>query len=166
MAPKLFARWPRLRTPRDSYPVIPPGARDTYPALAADLDALDADVAPEFRRFDLAAQRYQNRYRRGQVIVLLGSVLTSGFGVLQALLPDQRWPGLVLLVVGGALAASTRSSTELDTQRDYLGERAKAERLRAVYFRFLSRTGRYAGEDRRTQLQRAVVAIKHGEEPR
>jgi hypothetical protein len=166
MALQLFARWPSLRTPRASPPVIPAEARAAYPALAGDFEVLDEVLSPAFHSSDLAALRYQNRYRRQQVTILLGSVIASGLGGTQALLPGERWPGLVLVALGIALAASSRATSELGTQSAYLGERAKAERLRAVYFRFLSRTGRYAGADRNLALRRAVVAIQAGREPR
>jgi hypothetical protein len=41
----------------------------------------------------------------------------------------------------------------------------KAERLRALYFRYLSRTGPYAREDRELALRRAVLAIEADKEP-
>jgi hypothetical protein len=166
MALQLFARWPSLRTPRTSPPVIPAEARAAYPALAGDFEVLDEVLSPAFHSSDRAALRYQNRYRRQQVTILVGSVVASGLGGTQALLPDQRWPGALLALLGIALAASSRATSELGTQSAYLGERAKAERLRAVYFRYLSRTGRYAGEDRTMALRRAVVAIQAGREPR
>ena len=34
-----------------------------------------------------------------------------------------------------------------------------------MYFRYLSRTGRYRGDDRVTVLRRAVLAVERGEEP-
>ena len=46
-----------------------------------------------------------------------------------------------------------------------MNERVKAERLRALHFLFLSRTGKYADADREAELQRAVVAIRFGKEP-
>lgn len=165
MAPHLFARWPSLRSPRTSPPVISAEAREAYPALAADLAVLEEEVSPDFHKSDLAALDFQNRYRRQQVTILLGSVVVSGLGAVQALLADQRWPGLLLALLGFALAGTSRATHELGAQRVYLRERAKAERLRAVYFRFLSRTGRYAGEDRIVALRRAVVAIRKGNEP-
>ncbi len=166
MAPQLFARWPSLRAPRTSSPVVPPAAREAYPALADDIDELERVVSPAFRESDLAALRNQNRHRRQQITILLGSVIASGLGGTQALLPDQRWPGALLTLLGIALAASSRATSELGTQGAYLGERAKAERLRALYFRFLSRTGSFGGADRTMQLRRAVVAIQAGREPR
>jgi hypothetical protein len=166
MALQLLARLPSLRSPQTSPPVIPAETRQAYPTLAADFAALDEAVGDAFHGSDRAALRYQNRYRRQQVTILVGSVVTSGLGGLQALLADQRWPGVLLVLLGGALAASSRVTSELGAQNEYLAERVKAERLRALHFRFLSRTGRYAGGDRDVALRRAVLAIQSGREPR
>ncbi len=166
MAPPLFARFPSLRSPRSSAPVIPDETRQACPTLAADFAVLDQVVGPAFHDSDRAALRNQNRYRRQQVTVLVGSVVASGLGGLQALLTDQRWPGAALALLGVALAASSRATSESDSQTEYLVERVKAERLRALYFRFLSRTGQYADERRDLALRRAVIAIQAGREPR
>jgi hypothetical protein len=165
MAPPLFARFPHLRSRITSQPVIPAEKRVAYPRLADDFDVLDRVVGPVFRDSDSAALRNQNRYRRQQVAVLVGSVVASGLGGLQAVFPDQRWPGVLLTALGIGLAASSRVTSEIGALADYLTERVKAERLRTLYFRFLSRTGSYAGADRETALRRAVVAIKSGREP-
>ena len=166
MALPLFERWPSLRAPRSSEPVIPDGMRQGYPALAADFALLDRVVGPAFHETDLAALRHQNRYRRQQLTILVGSVLASGLGGLQALFTDQRWPSAALALLGVALAASSRATSESSSQTEYLVERVKAERLRALHFRFLSRTGPYADEHRDRALRRAVVAIQAGREPR
>ena len=165
MAPSLFARLPRLRSPKSSWPALPAEKRAAYPALAADFEVLDRLVDPAFRYSDLAALRHQNRYRRQQIAVLLGSVVASGLGGLQAVFPDQRWPGLLLTALGIALAASSRVTSEVGALAAYLTERVKAERLRALHFRFLSRTGPYSDERRETALRRDVVAIRSGREP-
>ena len=89
----------------------------------------------------------------------------DGLGGLQAVMPDQRWPGIVLVVLGLVLTAVGRTAGELGTFERFLDERVKAERLRAMHFRYLSRTGRYAGPDRAILLERAVLAVKDGEEP-
>lgn len=166
MAPSLFARFPSLRAPSSAGPVIPAALRAEYPTLADDFAMLDRLVAPAFRKSDTAALRHQNCYRRQQVTILLGSVVASGLGGLQAVFAEQRWPGLLLAVLGITLAMSSRATSELNAQTDYLTERVKAERLRALHFRFLSRTGPFEKADRAASLRRAVVAIESGREPR
>jgi SMODS and SLOG-associating 2TM effector domain 3 len=161
----LLARFPRLRAPAVSRPVIPESRRPAYPELAADFAVLDRVVASAFTEADLAALRDQNRYRRQQVLILFGSALVTGLGGLQAVFPSQRWPGLLLASLGVVLAGSTHFAREEAAQADYLSARVKAERFRALHFRYLSATGPYAGPDRETALRHAVVAIKAGKEP-
>jgi hypothetical protein len=126
---------------------------------------LERVVGPAFAESDRAALVEQNRYRRQQVVLAMGGVLLTGLGGLQAVLHDERWPGLLLVVLGLALAAVGRTAGELGTFERFLDERVKAERLRAMHFRYLSRTGRYATPDRTVVLERAVLAVKNGEEP-
>ncbi|HEV7899113.1 MAG TPA: DUF4231 domain-containing protein [Planosporangium sp.] len=164
MAVPLLVRFPKLRARAVSWPVIPAHRRGAYPELAADFAVIDREVAPAFAEYDEAALRHQNRYRRQQVRIVLGSALVTGLGGLQAIFPDQRWPGLLLPLLGIALAASTRFAKERASLDDYLSERVKAERLRAMHFQYLSATGRYAGADREIALRRAVLAIRAGKE--
>jgi len=162
--PALLARFPRVGGPGESPPVIPEEARAAFPDLAHDLDALARDVAPVFRDYDLRALREQQRYRRQQVLILLGSVLGTAFGALQAAIPEQRWPGVLLILTGVVLATSSRWSGERASLGIYLSARLKAERLRALHFQYLSGTGRYAGENRDLELRRAVLAVRGGKE--
>jgi hypothetical protein len=145
--------------------VIPPGLRADYPALADDLAVLDEIVTPEFARCDLDALRDQNAHRRQQVIVLVGSAVVTALGGIQALVPGQRWPGIVLAVAGVLLATSTNWAKERSSLDDYLRARIRAERLRAQYFRYLARIGPYAGDDRTDALRLAVLAVRAGREP-
>ena len=163
--PALLVRLPSLRTRPRSWPVVLPDTAVAYPALADDLATLESVVGPEFHRSDRDALAHQNRYRRQQVAVLSGSALVTGLGGLQAALPGSTWPGLVLFVLGALVIWLSKVSGELRTFDDFLGERVKAERLRAMYFRYLSRTGRYAGDNRESALRRAVLAVRNGEEP-
>ncbi|MEV4074067.1 DUF4231 domain-containing protein [Nonomuraea fuscirosea] len=163
--PPLLARFPALRAPAASAPVIPAGRKAGYPALAADFEVLDRELTPVFERYDVEAMRDQNRYRRQQVLILLGSAMITGLGGLQAVLPEQHWPAVLVTVIGVALATSTRYARESETLDRYLAARARAERLRALYFGYLARTGAFAGEDRELALGRAVLAIEAGEEP-
>ncbi|MGW6194812.1 DUF4231 domain-containing protein [Kribbella sp. NPDC055110] len=164
MALQLLKRFPRFRPPH-SQPIISAEKREAYPALATDLAVIDRELAPAFEECDSDALRYQHRYRRQQILILLGSALVVGLGGLQAALPHQRWPGVALAVVGVVLAASSRFAKEQGWLHNYLDERVKAEGLRSQCFRYLSRTGNYTGDDREFVLRRAVLAIQHGKEP-
>jgi Protein of unknown function (DUF4231) len=163
--PALLVRFPSWRAPRRSWPPITPEAVTDYPELADDISVVDQVVGPAFREADLAAQRHQNRYRRQQVVVLVGSALLSGFGGLQAVFPEERWPGLLLALVGALLAVLSSAVNDLNALDGFMTERVKAERLRSACFRFLSRTGLYTDENRVSVLRRAVLSIRAGEEP-
>ncbi len=145
--------------------MLPSGTAERYPALTRDIAEVEELVSGPFAESDGAARVHQNRFRRQQVVILLGTALVSGLGGLQAVFPDQRWPGILLVVLGLALSAVGTAARELGELEAFLAERVKAERLRSTYFRYVSRTGRYAGDDRRSVLRRSVLAIRNGEEP-
>lgn len=166
MRPALIRRLRLGRPPTESEPVVPPETAKDYPALEDDIETLDRVVGPAYREADLAALLHQHRYRRQQVLILLGSTLVTGLGGLQALLPGRAWPGVLLLVLGAAVTWFSKTAGELKELDEFLDERTKAERLRAMYFRFLSRTGRFDVPDPLAALERAVVAVRKGEEPR
>jgi hypothetical protein len=161
----LLTRFPKLTADDVSWPVIPPDRRAAYPALAEDFAVIDSVITPVFTKLDSAALRDQNRYRRQQVFILLGSALLSGLGGLQAVLSAQRWPGILLAALGALVATSSQWAREKGSLSRYLSTRARAERLRALHFEFLSAMGRYAGENRVEELRRAVLAIQAGREP-
>jgi hypothetical protein len=60
----LLERFPKLRAPTASRPVIPEDSRGEFPELSSDFELLDREVAPVFAEYDKAALRDQNRYRR------------------------------------------------------------------------------------------------------
>lgn len=164
--PALLARFPSLRPPRArKRSVLDPAVAADYPQLAADIELADEIVGPEFANSDHAALVHQNRYRRQQVLIILGTAVLTGLGGLQAVFQEERWPGILLAVLGLLLTFVGRAAGELRALDAFLDERIKAERLKSAYFRFLSRTGRYAHDDRVSRLRRAVVAVKRGEEP-
>jgi hypothetical protein len=163
--PALLRRFPSWRAPRSSWLPIAPERAENYPALVDDIAVLDRVVGPVFAESDREALQHQNRYRRQQVIILLGSALLTGLGGLQAVFPGYAWPGLLLALLGVGLAVVSNTVNELNALEHFMTERVKAERLRSTYFRFLSRTGLYAGDDRVSVLRRAVLSIKSGEEP-
>ncbi|MGW6194786.1 DUF4231 domain-containing protein [Kribbella sp. NPDC055110] len=160
----LLRRFPGTGQPQ-SYPIVSQGKRAAYPALGADFEVIDRVLTPVFEECDNKALRSQYRYRRQQVLILLGSALVVGLGGLQAALSDQRWPGIALAVVGVVLAVSSQFVKDRGWLNAYLDERVKAEALRSQCFRYLSRTGKYADDGRETVLRRAVLAIQHGKEP-
>jgi hypothetical protein len=163
--PAVLVRFPRLRSPRHSHPLLAADVGARYPALAADVAVVERVVQPPFAEADGKALAHQNRHRQFQSALILGSALLSGFGGLQALFPEQRWPGVVLAVLGLVLASVGQLTAQLDPLKQFLDERIKAERLRSAAFRFLARVGRYSGADRADRLGHAVEQIQDGKEP-
>jgi hypothetical protein len=162
---ELFARFPGWRFRGEHYPVLPPDAVGKYPELAADIEVLEKYVSPDFRERDLEALREQFKYRRLQVALLLVSALLTGLGGLQAIWPQQRWPGVLLAVLGLAAGFFSQSAKDLDPLSRFLAARVQAERLRGLYFRYLARLGPYSGADREKVLREAVALIGEGKEP-
>jgi len=163
--PALLKRFPRVRLHAASTPVIPHDVRASYPGLAADLAVLDEVVGRPFATADRAALVEQNRHRLFQILILLGSAVLSGSAALQGVFPDQRWPGILSAVLGLGLAALGQTAGELGTLTEFQSSRMKAERLRALHFEYLARSGRFHGPDRDVRLRRAVIAIEAGKEP-
>ena len=156
--------WP-LRKPPDPTALIGPGVRVRYPELAEDLDVIDRHVADVFGGVDALALRRQSAYRRLRSVLIVGSALLSGLGGLQAVFPDTLWPGVVLLVLGVAVTCLTLLAEDDESLQAYYDARMRAERLRAVAFSYLARTGAFSGDDRVTRLQRAVAEVAAGQEP-
>jgi hypothetical protein len=161
----LFARFPTLRAPAQPDVLVPPQVREQHAALADDFAVLDRALVPAFDDIDVRALREQHRYRRQKVALLLGSALATGLGGLQAVYPGQRWPGVLLALIGVVTATATRLAQEQKSLDGYLDARMKAERLRGIYFRFLTATGRYAGPRRVTRLEQDVAAVQLGQDP-
>jgi hypothetical protein len=163
--PALLKRFPKLRLRAQSTPVIPMDQRSAYPALQSDFAVLDDVVGHAFAEADGAALVEQNRHRRSQVFILLGAAVLSGAAALQGVFPDQRWPGILAAVLGLLLATVGQVAGELGTLAEFQSSRMRAERLRALHFQYLSRSGRYGAPDRERALRRAVLAIEAGKEP-
>lgn len=167
MVIELFKPFPRVRLRSVSVPVLPPSVARDFPVLEADVRVVEEVLAEPFRVCDLRALGLQNEYRRRNVVVLVGSALLTGLGGLQAAFADRAWPGLVLGVLAAVVAGVSRAGKERDTAGQYLSLRLRAERLRALHFRFLARTGVFEVADdavRRRALERAVIDVRSGQE--
>jgi len=135
--------------------------------LADDFAFLDRELMPAFTELDLRAQREQNRYWRQQVSLVAGALLISVFGAVQAGLREHVWPGLAVGLLGAAMGAITATARHRDVQGAYLTTRIKAERLRGLYFMYLTGLDAYGDPgSRRKALISDVAAVKRGEEPR
>ena len=94
--------------------------------------------------------------------MIIGAALATVFGAVQAGWPDARWPGIVLAVFAALTTAVANQQRQARPMLDYLTERARAEELRSLYYRFLSGIG---NQNRQT-LEQAVAAIEFGSEER
>jgi hypothetical protein len=148
--PALLRRLPRLFGTPPSRPIVEPEDRRYYEDLEPDLTFLDEQLVPSFERYDKAALRAQNRFRRQQLALILGGALTTILGSLHASLgKGSRWIVLAEAIVAGFLFVAVLVAQRNHEQQKYLESRLRAERLRAEYFRFVVRAGAYADESRR-----------------
>ena len=162
----LFKRLPRLRWPTPQNAVIVPAeAQAKHPSLAADFKTLEDELIPHFWECDASALRVQNQFRRDQVILIFGGVLASILGILHATFGKDAavWAGIFESVLAAVLSAVALREKTARAQERYFSDRLKAETLRAEYFLFLGRIGKYADEnDRRRHLLRRIADIKTG----
>ncbi len=153
---------PRLR-PAPPGPLLGPRADDRYPALRRRIEEADRIVFPAFAALDMTARAEQNRYRWFTTLALLGGLLTTMFGALQAWLHSQPWPGVVLATVGAATSALTTVARRQGSLQTYLTARIRAERLRSLYFEHLAKPP-VTGDDTATTiaLEEAVAQHRYG----
>ncbi|HET7486943.1 MAG TPA: DUF4231 domain-containing protein [Acidimicrobiales bacterium] len=165
---ELLAQWPRIGRfpPADGswpgdFPVVPDGAPPEFPNLAADLELWRAEFEPRFRLLDHRAEVFQNRFRRGHVELLLGGLLATAMGAVQAAngghLPALAAAQAVLTGLLAGLAVMVRSRRD---RNGYLDCRLRAERMKSEFFLFLARAGDYAGDDPAGLLRARVDDIE------
>ncbi len=159
-----LAPLPRLRwQPASIYPFVSPAARARSPALEPDIELLERELVPLFRRLDEESLHAQNTFRLGQLAIIVGGMVATTLGAVQTALGG----GVIALAVPEAVIAGLLTSALVyvrgrNAQREYFTRRLKAERLRSEYFLFLSRVGEYAEEDddkRRRVLHRRMREV-------
>lgn len=165
--PALLARLPRLfwrpsadQIWLDDWPAVTQEQLAMYPALAPDLDVWLHEVEPLFRRLDHRARILQNRFLRGNVLLILGGLAATCLGAIQVVL-GGRVIGLAIaqaiITAGlGGLALVVRSWRD---KGGFLTPRLKAELMKSEFFLFLGRAGVYAREGREYRLRERIVAI-------
>lgn len=139
----------------DPWPPVPSDVSGDQTALADRFAEANRVVLPEFERCDGAAFAGQRRHRRYQLLMVIAAMATGIMGAVQAALADDRWPGVVVAVLGLAATAIATRQRDERTGEKYLGERAKAEALRALYFRHLAAVD----DANERQLEEQVAAI-------
>jgi Protein of unknown function (DUF4231) len=161
----LFKRWPHPWFKPAETPLIKAEDITQYTALTDDLATIDRVIGPRFKEYDLNAQSAQNRYWGQQVTLLCVSALTAAFGSVQAAYTHYVWPGIVVAVLGVLAAAVAGFGEERGSQRSYLDQRTKAERLRSMAFAYLAELPPFTGRERELKLVNAVADVAQGQEP-
>jgi Protein of unknown function (DUF4231) len=169
--PALLARFPRFfwnppadgKWPQD-WPVVSEDNLEEYPALADDLAVWTEELEPRFRKLDHQAQILQNQFWQQNVALIVGGLLATSLGAVQAAVGG----GVVALAVtqallAGLLAGLTVMIRSRRAQRGYLTDRLKAEQIKSEYFFFLPRAGDYAAADRAARLKHQVGVIESAE---
>ncbi|MCG3163436.1 MAG: hypothetical protein JMDDDDMK_04849 [Acidobacteria bacterium] len=165
----LFKRLPKLRwRPKEGEQIIHlapddqySDCREKYPDFKADFDILERELMPHFRELDNAALSAQNQFRLQQIILIVGGVIATALGAIQAANVKAAWPGVAEAAVAASLTMVSVIAREFGAQKKYFSDRLKAETLRAEYFLFLGRLGNYANDaDRAQNLIRRVAEIE------
>jgi len=146
--------FPRLRF----RPASPPhpltrSAVSRYPSLQPRLTEADKVIYPAYASCDEDAQAEQNRYRWLVVLSILGGLLTTTFGAVQAWLQSVAWPGIVVVTLGAATSAVTMVARRQGSLDNYLTARIRAERLRSLYFQYLAKPPESSEAIHRQQLR-------------
>lgn len=159
----LFKRLPMLFWhPRINEQIVPIEKQNNYPDFKADFDVLEQNLMPYFRELDNEALRAQNQFRRQQLTLIIGGVIASTLGAVQAAIAKEaKWPGIAEAGLTAFLTMVAFFARELNTQKNFYANRLKAETLRGEYFLFLGRVGSYAKDaDRMPNLIRRVAEIE------
>lgn len=149
-----------------SSPPIPDAAIDEFGVLGPDINALKEVLFEDFQRLDIAALKSQNGFRFAQLLLIVGGLVATLLGSIQAALPHSNWAGILEACVVAALGAVFSLSGQLNFKGDYLDQRLKAERLRAECFFYVARVGEYGALDAdasRQLLEKRVDLIKSGD---
>jgi hypothetical protein len=155
----------RLRLEAPPPPLSLTQARQ-FPLLQARVAEAERMIYPEYARWDITARREQNRHRWFSVLAILGALLTTSFGAVQAWLQNETWPGVTVATLGAATSVLTSMARRQGTLYNYMSARTRAERLKALYFEHLGQpppsSDRAAAEDEMFQLSKRVTQISSG----
>jgi hypothetical protein len=168
--PGVFALRPRLQWhPPARTPLVEADVWAAAPELGPDLDVLERVLLPDYYDFDESAQRAQNTFRLGQILIIVGGATATALGAVQAALGGGvAWLGIAGAIIAGALTGGVAYVRGQHAQRDYFTDRLKAERLRSEYFVFLGRLAPYdsaADDERVARLRNRVGLIATQEQP-
>ncbi len=158
--PALWRRFPTMGRFRPNVGhVLPPNLEGEFPSLAGRIAFVRAAIEKEFDSAESRAQIAQNRFRRQQVAVIFGSLLTTVSATAQASFATVAWVGIVVAALSAATAAMTTVIRQKGGFSDYISERRKAERLRSLSFSYVCRSAPVEGDsDRPRHALRVQVA--------
>ena len=157
--PALFRRLPKLCYRPASSPIVPLAAYKQFPDLKDDLHFLAEVLQPEFQKCDVEALREQNRYRRQQLTLLAGGTIGAILGAFQAAFDKVTWLGWLVVAITLFLVFFVRIAGRRHALQHYAEQRTRAERLRSLYFQYVTRVDRYTGETRAERLRADVKNI-------
>ncbi|MGM1060590.1 hypothetical protein [Saccharothrix sp. Mg75] len=148
--------WPALRFREpEPHPVVDPGYVLDYPLLADAIHEANQLVAPALHECEVAALRARERARLLVVLAIGAGFATTVFAALQVWLSAEPWPG-VLLAASGAVAAVLAVVARNGEDPDV---RARAERLRALYFDHLAAPPAVDEEERAERSRELATAV-------
>lgn len=137
------------------------GDKAEFPGLAARFTVLADEVEPTFALLDGDALSAQRRHRLVRLWLMVLAFSATVLGALEGV-SGGRWAGVAVLIVAGAATIVSRIEAKMLPGASYLAQRAKAEELRSLYFRFL------AGDDDNSEpaewanwLASRVTEVKH-----
>ena len=167
----LLARLPRLRryppigdSWPDDWPIVRPEQLGEYPALADDLKVWLEELEPRFRQLDHRARVLENQFWRQHVALILGGLVATAFGAVQAAKGGGiGWLAAAQAVLTGVLAGLTVLVRSRRAQQGYLDARLKAERIKSEFFLFLASAGTYTDDARVERLRTHVGDIEAAE---
>lgn len=176
----LFTRFPRLHVPPSAVrsdgdgsdertllldpagnPIPLGTASAAFKSLGPDLEVLQAVLVPTYLECEEEASVEQNRHRRQQVALIVGGLLTSIFGAVQAAIPHRVWPGIVVASVAAATTGFASVGRQSGAQDGYLVNRLRAEKLRSLYFSYLAHRPDEPSTERVSKLREQVVSIRY-----
>jgi hypothetical protein len=162
--PAMLRRLPGLDRPKPT-PIVDAEVRDEFPALRKDLEFLEENLVPEFIECDLALVAGAEPASSAAVAVGGRGVDRSGSRSCPGRVGERHVAGLLVTLVAVLSAVFTQRIQHGRALPRYLDERAKAERLRSVYFQYLVGVGRCTGDDRRQRLRDDVAQLLSQESP-
>ena len=164
--PALLTRFPGLlrNKAKEPTPVVSADHLSEYPTLADDLSLWLEQHEERFRRLDDRATLLQNQFWRQHLALIVGGLLATSLGAIQAAMGGGVLAVAVIqAVITGVLAGVTALVRSRRAQQGYLASRLKAERIKSEFFLFAGRAGNYSGPGREARLQHQLQDIEAAE---